>query len=100
MKFLVSWKVFETVTQEQAKLMRAGLEQGLPQMLESPKIKDAGFFTDARGGYLVLDGVDSAEELLEILGPEILDNCYVEAHPITSPERAGELFGQWVQQGR
>jgi hypothetical protein len=100
MKFLLTWTVFETVTQEQAKPLRAGLEQGLPQMLESPKIKDVGFFTDARGGYMVLDGVDSADEILEILGPEILDNSYVDSHPITSAERAGELFGQWVQQGR
>jgi len=100
MMFLVTWKVFETVTQEQAKPLRAGLEQGLPQMLESPKIKDAGFFTDARGAYLVLDGVDSADEILELLGPEILDNSYVESHRITSAERVGELFGQWAQQGR
>ncbi len=99
MKFMVTWKAFETITQEQAKTIRAGMGQGLQQMFESPKIKDAGFFADSRGMYLILD-VDLADEILELLGPEILDNGYVESHPITSAERVGELFGQWVQQGR
>jgi hypothetical protein len=49
---------------------------------------------------VVLDGVDSADEILELLGPEMLDNCYVESHPIASAERVGELFAQWAQQGR
>ncbi len=49
---------------------------------------------------MVLDGVDSPDEILELLGPEILDNCYVESHPIASAERVGELFAQWAQQGR
>src|SRR3712207_4554058 len=97
MEFLLTWTVFETVTQEQAKPLQADLAQGLPQMIESPKIQYVVSFTDARGGYMVLDGVYSADEILENLGPEILDNSYVDSHPITSAERAGELFGQWVQ---
>jgi hypothetical protein len=100
MKFLVTWKVFETITQAQFSPQRVNVPQGVQQMLESPKVKDAGFFTDARGAYLVLDGVTSADEILELLGPEILDNCYVESHPIASAERVGELFGQWAEQGR
>ena len=44
--------------------------------------------------------MNSADEILEILGPEILDNGYVESHPIVSVERMGELFMQWGQQGR
>jgi hypothetical protein len=49
MKFMLTWKAFETITQEQAKTIRAGTGQGLQQMLDSPKIKDVGFFADSRG---------------------------------------------------
>ena len=72
----------------------------LQQMLESPRIKDTNFFADSRGMYLILDDVNSAQEILELLGPELLDNGYVESNPITSPQRVGELLAQWVQQGR
>jgi hypothetical protein len=100
MKFLVIWKVFESITQEQAKPLRAGFEQGFEQMFDSPKIKDVGFLGDERGLYMILDDVNSADEITEILGPEILDNGYVESHPVGSVERLGELFRQWAQQGR
>ena len=100
MRFLVIWKSFETITQEQARSMRAVDAQGIEQMFNSPKIKDVGGFADARGLYMILDDVNSADEILEILGPELLDNGYVESHPIVSVERLGELFMQWAQQGR
>ena len=100
MKFLVTWMVFETITQEQAKPLRAGFAQGIEHMLDSPKIKDAGGFGDARGMYMILDDVNSAEEITEILGPELLDNGYVEVYPVGSVERLGETFRQWAQQGR
>ncbi len=100
MKFLVTWKIFETITQEQAKPLRGGFGQQLDQLFDSPKIKDVGIFGDVRGGYMILDDVNSADEITEILGPEILDNGYVESHPIASVEGTSELFRQWAEQGR
>jgi hypothetical protein len=50
MKFLVTWKVFETLTQEQAKPLRAYAAEGFEQLSNSPKVKDVGIFGDARGG--------------------------------------------------
>ena len=100
MKFLVVWKVFETLTQEHAKPLRDGFEQGFGLVLDSPKVKDVGFFGDVWGLYMILDDVNSADEITETLGPELLDNGYVEAHPIASVEGTGELFRQWAQQGR
>jgi hypothetical protein len=50
--------------------------------------------------YMILDDVDSADELLGTIGPEIIDNGYVDVHPIMSSEQQGELFRQWAQQGR
>ncbi len=102
MKFLVIWKVFETITQEQAKPLRGGFGQQLQQnqLFDSPKIKDVGGFDDARGLYMILDDVNADGEITDILGPELFDNGYVEVHPIVSVERLGELFRQWAQQGR
>ncbi len=74
--------------------------EGLEQLFDSPKIKDVGGFDDERGLYMILDDVNADGEISEILGPELLDNGYVEVHPIVSVERMGELFRQWAQQGR
>jgi hypothetical protein len=49
---------------------------------------------------MVLNDVDAAHEIPEILGPELMDNGHVEAHPIMSVEQMGEIFGEWAQQGR
>ena len=48
MRFLVMWKVFESVTQEQAKPLLGSFAQGIEQMFDSPKVKDLGVFGDAR----------------------------------------------------
>jgi hypothetical protein len=100
MKYLVVWKSFETITQEQARPLRADAAEGLEQLSNSPKVKDIGGFDDERGLYMILDDVDADGEITEILGPEVFDNGYVEVHPIVSVERLGELFRQWAQQGR
>ena len=97
---MVIWKAFEIITQEQAKQRRDDYAQGLEQLFESPKIKDVGGFDDERGLYMILDDVSADGEISEILGPELLDNGYVEVHPIVSIERIGQLFRQWAQQGR
>jgi hypothetical protein len=86
MKFLVTWKPFETITQEQSRPHRA--DQGRRG------------FCDSQGVYMVLNDVDAAHEIPEILGPELMDNGHVEAHPIMSVEQMGEIFGEWAQQGR
>ncbi|MDQ3855290.1 MAG: hypothetical protein M3281_02695 [Chloroflexota bacterium] len=74
--------------------------EGLRQTFGSPKVEDVGAFADSRGLYMVLDGVDSAQEIAQILGPELLDNGHVDTHAIMSVGQMGELFGQWAQQGR
>lgn len=100
MKFLVTWRPFETITQEQSRPQRASLGQGLQQMFDSPKVKDVGGFGDSRGLYMILDEVDSAHEIPRILGPELIDNGYVEGHPIISVEQMAQMFNEWAQQGR
>jgi hypothetical protein len=48
MKFLMTLKVFETLTQVKARPIRGRLGQELQHMFDSPKIKDIGWFGDAR----------------------------------------------------
>ena len=100
MKFLVTGIAFDTLTPEQAKPLRASMGPQIQQMFASPKIKEVGAFADARGLYMILDDVDSAHEIPEILGPELMDIMHHEVHPIMSVEQQGELFVQWAQQGR
>jgi hypothetical protein len=85
---------------EELKEVRADAAEGLEQLSSSPKVKDIGGFDDERGLYMILDDVNADGEISEILGPEVLDNGYVEVHPIVSVERLGELFRQWAEQGR
>ncbi len=49
MKFLVIWKSFETITQEQARPLRADAAEGLEQLSNSPKVKDIGASTTSVG---------------------------------------------------
>ena len=59
--------------------------------MESGKVKEAGFLTDRRGCFFLLD-VNVAEEIYELFGPEIFGNCHVQASPIAPVERVGALF--------
>jgi hypothetical protein len=43
--------------------------------------------------FLLLE-VDSSEELLELLGNEIIDNMQVQVHPVVSFESIGKFFAQ------
>jgi hypothetical protein len=44
--------------------------------------------------------IDAPEELYELFGPEIYSQFAVEAHPVVSVEKAGEIFQRWAAQGR
>lgn len=99
MRFLVLWQFMDSVTQETTRYMRQTFGEGMATVLQSPRVQDAGIYADAGGGYLVVN-VETPEDLLAILGPEIIDNCRVESHPIVSTEAAGALYRQWAEQGR
>ena len=100
MKFLLTFQPFETLTQEQVMPIGVVFVEGLRQLGNSPKVKDWGIFGNRRGGYFILE-VDSAEEIAETLGPEVMDNGYVETYAIVEDlERVGQAFSQWAQQGR
>jgi hypothetical protein len=99
MKFLVTFEIFETLTQEDIKELRAGFGPGIQQITQAPQTVDMGFFADARGGYLILEIEDSID-FYKLLGPEIFDNARVTVHPLAAPDVVGQVFAEWGQQGR
>jgi len=52
-----------------------------------------------RGGFFLVD-IDAPEELYKLFGPEFYDTCRMDAQPVTPIETAGEIFGQWAEEGR
>jgi hypothetical protein len=99
MRFHVEFELNEELTQVDIKDNRHHFGEMFEMFQANPKVKDFSIYGDARGGYLILD-LDSGEELTELLGPEILDNCSVRAHPLVNLERLRNAFQLWHEQGR
>jgi hypothetical protein len=100
MRFLVQIEVHATIAGREAdRQLREVLGPQIQHVLGSGTVREAGFLADRRGGFFLID-IDAAEELYALLGPEIYGTCRVEAAPVAPPERVGELFAQWAQDGR
>jgi len=67
--------------------------------MESGKVQESGLLSSKRGGFFLVD-IDTPEELYELFGPEFYDTCRVDAQPVTSIEKAGEMFQRWASEGR
>lgn len=92
MRFLIKFEAFETVIGDaEVKRLREAAGRQIQQIQNSGKLVEGGMFGDNRGGFLVLD-VDKSSDLYELLGGAILDNCYIESHPVLSFEELGEFF--------
>ena len=71
----------------------------LQRVMESGKVAEAGFLTDRRGGFFLVD-IDAAEELYALLGPEVYGHFRVRASPVAPLEKGAALFAQWAEEGR
>ncbi len=71
----------------------------LQKVMESAKVQESGLLSSKRGGFFLVD-IDTPEELYELFGPEFYDSCRVDAQPVTSIEKAGEMFQRWASEGR
>ena len=94
MKFFVKFEVFPTITgvsPEMARL-RENVGKAIGRVMQSGKVESGGILTNIRGGYFVLKDIATGEELLELLGGELLDNCKIETYPVTSFEALGDFF--------
>ena len=100
MRFLVQIEAFETMAgREPDRQIRDVVGPQLQRLMESGKVWEAGFLTDRRGGFLLLE-IDAAEELYALLGPEIFGYFRVQASPVAPLERVAEILQQWAIEGR
>ena len=94
MQFFVGFEAFDTITGEAVPRLRQEAGERIPRIVASGKVVASGIFVDQRGGFFVLD-VDSAEELMDLISPTMVDNFHVTTHPLVSLEKLGEFFQKW-----
>jgi hypothetical protein len=92
MEVFVKFELFDTITdREQVLRLRQVVGPQFQHIQESGKAKALRIFSDARGGFILLD-VDSPEELFDLFGSPIIDHCHVETHPVIRVEKLAEFF--------
>jgi hypothetical protein len=100
MLFHVTFEVYEDIVLPEARTMRnEWLGPQIQKVMESGKVRESGLLSSKRGGFFLVN-IDAPEELYELFGPEFYDTCRVDAQPVTSVEKAGEMFERWASEGR
>jgi hypothetical protein len=100
MLFHVTFEVNEHIVLPEARTLRnEWLGPQMQKIMESGKVRESGLLSSKRGGFFLVD-IDTPEELYELFGPEFYDTCRVDAQPVTSTEKAGEMFQRWGSEGR
>ena len=92
MEIFVRFEVFDTIhDREDVLAVRQAVGRQLQQIQESGKVKELRAFSDARGGFMLVD-VDSPAELRDVLEAAYLDHFRIETHPVTTVEELVEFF--------
>lgn len=92
MEVFVKWEVFDTIyDREDVLALRQAVGREIQRIQQSGKLKEFRAFSDARGGFMLVD-IDSAGELRELIGLTMLDHFHIETHPVTTPEELAEHF--------
>jgi len=94
MEVFVKFEVFDTIyDREDVLALRQAVGQNMQRFQQSGKVKEFRAFSDARGGFMLVD-IDSGGELRELLGITMLDHFHIETHPVTTAEELAEFFEQ------
>ena len=100
MLFHVTFEFYEGIVLPEVRTVRnEWVGPQLQRVMESGKVREAGLLSGKRGGFFLVD-IDAPEELYTLFGPEFYDTSRIDAHPVTSIETAGGIFGQWAEEGR
>lgn len=91
MLFLVMAEARDSIVGAAVPGLRADVEKATKRIAASGKMKAGGILAARRAVFLLLE-IDSPEELLALLGGEIIDNMKVEVSPIVSFEDLGKFF--------
>jgi hypothetical protein len=100
MRFLVQIQTYDSITGREAdRQLREVVGPQLQRVMGTGKVSDAGFLTDRRGAFFLID-MEASEDLYAIFGPEVYGYFRVQASPVATLEKGAELFQQWAQEGR
>jgi hypothetical protein len=92
MLMMVQFEAFDTIVGERAiDSLRRGVGAQIQVIAKSGKLKGGAMYASKRGGFLLLEVAQGAE-ILELLGPPILDHFHVETIPLVSFEEVGSFF--------
>lgn len=92
MRYFVKATAFDTVVRDDdIARTRHAFGAKVRQIKESGKMVEGGVLADGRGGVFIFD-VDSHQELMGLLAPQLVDHFNVECHPLVSFEDLMDLF--------
>ena len=94
MEVFVKFEVFDTIhDREDVLAVRQTVGRQLQKIQESGKVKEIRAFSDARGGFMLVEA-DSPAQLRNLFGGAMLDHFHIETHPVTTVEELAEFFEQ------
>ncbi|MEI6501595.1 MAG: hypothetical protein WCP21_11305 [Armatimonadota bacterium] len=93
MLFLVTAEARDSIVGAEVPRLRAGVETAVKRISASGRMQAGGILGARRAAFFLLE-IDSAEELLTLLGGEIIDNMQVESSPVVSFEDIGKFFAK------
>jgi muconolactone delta-isomerase len=93
MLFLVIAEARETIVGDAVRRLREDVGKAMKRITASGKLRAGGVLVGRRMPFLLLE-VDSAEELMELLGSEMIDNMHCDVYPVASLEFLGKFFAE------
>ena len=92
MRVFVKTEVFDTITGDEAVTrLREAVGRQIGKIVESGKLELGWVATDSRSPMFIFN-VDSAGDVLDLLGGAFVDNCKIETHPIIALEDLAKFF--------
>jgi hypothetical protein len=91
MLFLVIAEAYESIVGDNVTRLRNDVATAVKRIEASGKLEAGGVLIGRRKLYLVLK-VDRPEEVLELLGGELMDNMRCEVYPTASLGALGQFF--------
>jgi hypothetical protein len=93
MQFLVIAEARDTIVGDDVRRLRKEVGVAIQRIQASGKMTAGGVLGGRRMPFMLLE-VESTEELMELLGNEMIDNLQCEVYPVASFESLGKFFAE------
>jgi muconolactone delta-isomerase len=93
MQFLVIAEARDTIVGDDVRRLRKDVATAIQRIQDSGKLQAGGVLAGRRRPFLLLEA-DSADELLELLGSEMIDNFNCDVHPVVSFDVLKKFFAE------